>query len=187
MKSVLNIHWKDWCWSWSSDTLATWWEELTHSKRPWCWERLKAGGEGEDRGWDGWMASPTRWTWVWASSGSWWWTGKPGVVQSMGSQKVGHDWVAKLNWNIHRSITHNNPKAETTQMSISWWMDEWNVVYPYLKRYSAIKRNGIQKCPTTQINLENVMVSERGQSQKTTWSLLHRAKEVRKRNTHTVY
>ena len=64
----------------NSNTLATWWEELTHWKRPWCWERLKAGGEGDDRGWDGWMASSTRWTWVWASSRSWWWTGKPGVL-----------------------------------------------------------------------------------------------------------
>ena len=69
-----NIHWKDWCWSWSSNTLATWCEELTHWKRPWCWERLKAGEEGDDRGWNSWMASLTRWTWVWASSGSWWWT-----------------------------------------------------------------------------------------------------------------
>ena len=96
-KSVLNIHWKDWCWSWSSNTLATWWEELTHLKRPWCWERLKAGGEGDDRGWDGWMASATRWTWVWASSGCWWWTGKSVVLQSMGSHRVRHDWVTELN------------------------------------------------------------------------------------------
>ena len=66
---------------------------LTHWKRPWCWERLKAGGEGDDRGWVVWMASPTRWTWVWASSGSWWWIGKPGVLQSMGSQRVRHDWT----------------------------------------------------------------------------------------------
>ena len=66
--------------------LAIWCEELTHWKRPWCWERLMAGGEGDDRGWDGWMASPTQWTWVWVSSGSWWWTGKPGMLQSMGSQ-----------------------------------------------------------------------------------------------------
>ena len=68
-KSVLNIHWKDWCWSWSSSTLATWCEELTQRKRPWCWERLKAGGKGDDRGWHGWMASSTQWTWVWASLG----------------------------------------------------------------------------------------------------------------------
>ena len=70
--------WKDWCWSWSSNSLATWCEELTHLKRPWCWERLKAGGEGDNRGWDGWMASPVQWTWVWVNSGSWWWTGRPG-------------------------------------------------------------------------------------------------------------
>ena len=63
-KSVLNIHWKDWCWWWSSNTLATWYEELTYLKRPWCWERLKVGGEGDDRGWDGWMASLTQWTGV---------------------------------------------------------------------------------------------------------------------------
>ena len=61
--------WKDWCWSWNSNTLVSWYEELTHLKRPWCWEKLKAGGEGDNRGWDGWMASPTQWTWVWVNSG----------------------------------------------------------------------------------------------------------------------
>ena len=66
MKLTLNIHWKDWCWSWNPHTLATWCKELTHWKRP--WERLKAGGEGDERGWESWMASPTRWTWVWVSS-----------------------------------------------------------------------------------------------------------------------
>ena len=55
---------KDWCWNWNSNTLATWCEELTHLKRPWCWERMRAGGEGDNRGWDGWMASPTQWTWI---------------------------------------------------------------------------------------------------------------------------
>ena len=69
-KSVLNIHCKDWCWSWNSNTLATWCKELTNLKRPWCWERLRTGGEGDDRGWDGWMASPTQWTWVWAGLGA---------------------------------------------------------------------------------------------------------------------
>ena len=78
--------------------LFTWDEELTHWKRSWGWERLQAGGEGDHRGWDGWMASPTQWTWVWASSDCWWWTGKPGVLQSMGSQKVGHNWATELNW-----------------------------------------------------------------------------------------
>ena len=71
-KSVLRVHWKDWCWSWNSNTLGTWCEELTHCKRPWCWERLKARGEGDDRGWDGWMASLTQWTWIWVNSKSWW-------------------------------------------------------------------------------------------------------------------
>ena len=84
----------------SSNTLATWCEGLTHWKRPWCWERLRAGGEGDDRGWDGWMASPTRWTWVCTSSGSWWWTGRPGMLQSMGSQRVGHDWAAEQQQSI---------------------------------------------------------------------------------------
>ena len=69
-----------------------------HWKRPGCWERLKAGGEGDDGRWDCWVASPTRWTWVWAGSGSWWWTRMPGVLQSMGSQRVGHDWTTELNW-----------------------------------------------------------------------------------------
>ena len=73
--------------------LATWCEELTHLKRPWCWERLKAGGEGDDQGWDDWMASPTQWTWV--SSGSSWWTGKPGLLQSTGCQSDMTEW---LNW-----------------------------------------------------------------------------------------
>ena len=68
--------------------------------RLWCWEGLGAGGEGDNRGWDGWMASLTRWIWVWVNSGSWWWTGRPGVLGFMGSQRVGHDWATELNW-IH--------------------------------------------------------------------------------------
>ena len=66
--------------------------------RPWCWERLRAGREGDDKGWDGWMASPTQWTWVWVDSRSWWWTGSPGVLRFVGSQRVGHNWVTELNW-----------------------------------------------------------------------------------------
>ena len=89
--------------------LATWCEELTHLKRPWCWERLRAG-KGDDRGWYGWMASPTQWTWVWVDSGSWWWTGMPGVLQFMGSQRVRHDWATELNW--HKGFLIVN-KAET--------------------------------------------------------------------------
>ena len=77
------------------NTLATWCEELTHLKRPWCWERLRTGGEGDNIGWDSWMASPT---WVWVNSGSWWWTGRPGVLWFMGSQRVRRDWATELNW-----------------------------------------------------------------------------------------
>ena len=93
---VLNIHWKDWCWSWSSNTLATWCKEPSRWKRPWCWERSKVGGEGDNRGWNGWMAPPIRWTRVWVSSESWSWTGKPGVLQSMGSQRAGRDWTEEI-------------------------------------------------------------------------------------------
>ena len=99
LKAVLGVHWKDWCWSWNSNTLATSCEELTHWKRLWCWEGLGAGGEGDDRGWAGWMASLTQWTWVWVNYGSWWWTGRPGVLWFMESQRVGHDWV-ELNWRV---------------------------------------------------------------------------------------
>ena len=88
--------------------MATWCKERTHRKRPWCWEKLKAEGEGDDRGWDGWIASPPQWTWVWtwvwsllpiSNSGSCWWTGKPAMLQSMGSQRVRDDWATELNIN----------------------------------------------------------------------------------------
>ena len=97
-RSVLGVHWKDWCWSWNSKTLATSCEELTHWKKPWCWEGLGAGEEGGNRGRDGWMASPIRWAWFWVNPKSWWWTGRSGMLRFMGSQRVGHDWVTELNW-----------------------------------------------------------------------------------------
>ena len=90
-RSVLSVHWKNWCWSLNSNTSAR--------KRPWYWERFRAGGEGDNRGWDGWMASPSQWTWVWVNSGSWWWTGRPGVLQFMESQSW--TWLSdrtELNW-----------------------------------------------------------------------------------------
>ena len=95
-KSTLNIYWKEWCWSWSCTPLATWCKEPTHWKRPWCRERLKAGEEGGDRGRDDWMASLTQWIWIWARSRRWWRAGKPGVLQSMGSQQVGHGLATEL-------------------------------------------------------------------------------------------
>ena len=111
-RSVLGVHWKDWCWSWNFSTLATSWEELTHWKRPWWWEGLGAGGGGNNRGWDGWIASPTRWTWVWVNPGNWWWTGRLGVLQFMGSQRVGHDWATELNWLKQQRIYFRKIKVQ---------------------------------------------------------------------------
>ena len=109
--------------------LATWCKELTHWKRPWCWEKLKTGGEGDDRGWDGWMALPTPYTWVWASSGSGWWTGKPGLLQSRGSQRVGHDWATELNWLIfmdthtyHLIKTKINYVSSAVLLKFTFWL-----------------------------------------------------------------
>ena len=86
-----EYHWKDWCWRWSSSILVTWCKQLTHWKSPWCWERLRTEGKEGVRGWDGWMASPMQWTWTWANFRRWWGTGKFGMLQSMGLQRVGHD------------------------------------------------------------------------------------------------
>ena len=89
------------------------------------WEKLGAGGEGNDRGWDGWMASPAQWTWVWVNSGNWWWTGRLGVLQSMGSQRVGHDWVTELNWKQLKVILialFNNSKSS---FKIQYGLPRW--------------------------------------------------------------
>ena len=88
------------------------WSWLIRFETIQCRERSKAGEGGANRGWDGWMASPTQWTWVWASSGSWWWTGRPGVLQSMGSQRVRHDWVTGLNWNELNWTEQRNQKGD---------------------------------------------------------------------------
>ena len=100
-KSTLNIPRKDRCWS--SNTLATWPEEPTHWKRHLCWERLRAGREGGDRGWDSWMATLTQWTWVWAKSGRQWRTGKPGMLLSMRSQRGGHGSMTEQGLNIEKT------------------------------------------------------------------------------------
>ena len=97
-RSVLNIHWKDWCWSWNFTTLATWCEELPHWKRPWCWERLRAGGDGDNRGWDGWMASLTQWTWVGDGQGGLACCGSQGHKES--------DTTERLNWTEHSSVAY---------------------------------------------------------------------------------
>ena len=102
-----------------NNTLATWYKELIHWKNPWCWEILKAGG-GDDGVWDGWMTSPTQWTWVWASSGSWWWTGKPHVLQSIGSQRVGHVWANEMNW------TDDSDCLNLTRLPL--WPSMWSIL-----------------------------------------------------------
>ena len=147
------MHWKDWLWSWNSNTWATCCKELTPWKISWCWEILKAEGEGDDRGWDGWMTSPTQW-WVWASSKSWWWTGKPGVLQSMGSQRVGRhsDWTE--NWTdgylachqlsvkphgcqkvLARSLTHSS----TLAWKIPWTEDPGRLQFMGSQRVRHIR------------------------------------------------
>ena len=109
-------------------------EELTHRKRLWCWEGLGAGGEGDDRGWDGWMASLIQWMWVWVNSGSWTgWTGRPGVLRFMVSQRVGHDWATELNWTElnhyiyyceQESLRRNgsNPHGQQKSLKCSPWI-----------------------------------------------------------------
>ena len=96
--------------------LQAWCEELTHWKRPWCWERLKAGREGDDRGWDGWMASPTQWTWVWVTYGSWRWTGKPSMLQSMGSHKR---WTRLSDWTVLKSL---NRVSQPLSVIFTWYV-----------------------------------------------------------------
>ena len=115
-KSILNIYWKDWCWSWISSVLVIWCEQLTHWKSPWSWEILRVKGEEGIRGWDGWMPSPMQWIWIWANFGKWWGTGRPGMMQSMRSQRVGFNWVTEQQhgsfiysflWNLH-SVFHSD-------------------------------------------------------------------------------
>ena len=108
--------------------LATWYEELTHWKRPWCWERLRVGGKGDDWGWDGWMASLPQWTWVWVNSGSWWWTGRPGMLQSIGLQRSNTtEW---LNW----TEPHKNDEFDSSVyihiFNVIWFLQLLHKVAP---------------------------------------------------------
>ena len=130
-RSVLGVHWKDWCWSWNSNSLATWCEELTHWKRPWCWERVKLGRKGNERGGDGCMASSMQ---VWAGSGSWWWTGKPGMLQSMGLQRVRYDWETELNW-----ISKDQFKWPVSKCTCFWfsWLSILIIVKNLAHQYSS--------------------------------------------------
>ena len=133
-RSVLGVHWKDWCWGWNSNTLATSCEELTHWKRPWCLEGLGVGGEEDDRGWNGWMASLTWWTSVWVDYRSWRWTGRPGVLWFMGLQRVGHDWVTELNWSLQLFKicfyvkSHNDSPASSRKISQLYFHASYDVL-----------------------------------------------------------
>ena len=107
-------------WSWNSNTLATWCGELTHWKRPRSWIRLKVGGERDNRGLDGWMVLLTQWIWVWVNSESWWWTGRPGMLWFMGSQRVGHNWATELNWSKNiRCLLHGDTKINNSWFHVA--------------------------------------------------------------------
>ena len=122
----MNIHWKDWCWSWHSNTLATWCEELTHWKRPWCWRRLRRR-EGDDRGCDGCKASVTQWTWVWSNSGRYRRTGKPGMLQFLGWKKVRHGLLVEQQQPYYTShVRHISFKRPNVMQSNIWNV---NMVY----------------------------------------------------------
>ena len=124
-----GVCWRDWCWSWNSNTLTTWCGELTHWERPQCWERLRAVGEGDDREWDGWMVSLTQCTWVWVDSGSWR-RGRTGMLWFMGSRRVGHDWATELNW--------TEPGEETLDKFAQWtWKHIFLPVYLRLLFFSC--------------------------------------------------
>ena len=135
-----------------SNTLATSCEELTHWKRPWYREGLGAGGEGDDRGWGGWMASPTRWTWAWINSRSWWWTGRPGVLDSWG-RRVGHDWATELNWTLSNILVWKIPWTEESGgiQSMGLDMTERLSIHTAYFRFNLFKNFGSLNHWDTQI------------------------------------
>ena len=142
VKEISSEYWKDWCWGWNSNCLSNWHEEQTHWKRPRCWERLKAGEE-DNRGWDGWMKLLTWWTWVWASSRSWWRTGKPGVLQSMGSQRVRHDWATERNRFLHMHFSSWTSVILKLEVLLP---QEWLAAFMQLKsRKQAFSLNPVQQ------------------------------------------
>ena len=128
---------------------ATWCEELTHWKKLWCWEGLRAGGEGDHRGWDGWMALLTRWMWVWMNSRSWWWTQRPGVLLYSRGRRVGHDWATELNW------TENSWYKTEPFQSLSLYL---TIAPAYVPAASLSPHHSIRTLPfyfyTTSVHLE---------------------------------
>ena len=153
-KSVLNIHWKDWCWS--SNTLATWCEETTQWKWPWCWERLKARGERDDRGRECWMASPTQWTWVWANSGRWWWTEKLGMLQSMELQR---DWMWLSDWTTTMHIEF------CTILGVRYPPGVLEYIPPWIREHCCMLFGEGHGIPLQYSSLENPNTEEPGRLQ----------------------
>ena len=140
-----DVHWKDCCWSWSSSALATWCKELTHWKRPWCWERLRSKGEGADRAWDGWMVSLTQWTWIWANSRRQWSSEDPGVLHIAHEVAKSQVWLSS-NWTDLKCTLWGDLTNEFT--CIKWTMTLLNChpqkfsceLYVHLKNNSHIKQ-----------------------------------------------
>ena len=142
--SPLGVHWKDWCWSWSAKTSTTWWEELTHLKRPWCWERLRAGGAGDDRGWDGWMPSLPQWTWLSKlqelvmDREAW-------RVAVHGVRRVGHDWVTELNWTPLRMVElDENEEIMIPKLLFPHWIFHRFICMPLM----CMRGKSLQTCLT---------------------------------------
>ena len=124
-KWVLNIHWKDWCWSWNSNTLATWCGKLTHLERDWYWESLKVEGEGDDREWDGGMTLLTQWKWVWVNSGSWPWTGRLSCCSPWGRK----DMTERMNWSQFNCYQMNcNPPGSSVRVILQARILEWAAI-----------------------------------------------------------
>ena len=111
--------------------LVTWCEQSTHRKSPWCWERSRAEGEESVRGWDGWMASPKQWTWTWANSGRWWGIGRPDMLQSMGLERVGHDWVTEQQQNVYMGLPRW-PRGKET--AYQWKRGDKSSFNPWVRR-----------------------------------------------------
>ena len=139
------------CWSWSSNTLATWCEELIHRKRPWCWKRWRVKGEEGNRGWNCWMASLTQWTWVWANSWREWRAGKPGMLQSTELQTVGHERATEQqnnqisfgnskNWKEESINTYqhrDNHQSQATEFLHKWFADRTAEIHYMLHQTTA--------------------------------------------------
>ena len=165
------VLWKDWCWSWNSNALATWCEELTLLKRLWCWKWLRAGREGDDREWDGWMESSTQWKWVWVDSRSWWWTGRPGVLWFMGLQRVGYDWATELNWTSHVKKIHptlcyvmlqclsvDGPTSHSMTMGLTMWL---TVLYIHLRGFNILCALNWTLLPRSMKRKENMKIQQK--------------------------